>query len=495
MPVSEQSNLSSRLREGIDAAKRGDKLTARRLLQQVLSIDGDNELALMWMASVVDSLNERRFFLERALSINPNNARAREALRRLGVEDPQPRRAAAPAASDYVRNVPGRGGNNLYLIAAAIVAFVVVAVVVAALVSSLQQQPTPIAPQNAQATFSAFINPTATPSPERRAPTATVLPGIVVTLDPNLITPLPPTFTPTFTAVPSETPQPTMTPIPLGEYTIIYSDIEPGAATSSLYRGNADGTGEIKLEAGDAGGFSGMSYDPSGERIVFVRVIANAESTGLPQLFVAPSNAPQDAVQLTTLDAGVTANPSWSPDGTQIIFSSGTGQPEDEEIWIINADGSNAHQLTDNGARDFDPQFSPDGSKIVYASELDSPDFSEIYVMDADGGNVTQLTEVPNSYSPAWSPDAARIAYVNDSQGDGDIYVMDANGERSFLLTQDDSGAEDRDPTWSPDGRWIVFATNRDDEEFRWYAIDLQGDVQSITVTGRNPESLSFVTD
>lgn len=487
--------MSTRLREGIDAAKRGDKITARRLLQQVLSIDGDNELALMWMASVVDTVNERRFFLERALSINPNNARAREALRRLGVEDPQPRSAPTAGAGDYLRNVPTRGnGNNIYLIAAALVAFVVIAVVVAALVSSLQQQPEPIAPQNVQATFAAFVNPTATPSPVRRAPTATILPGIVVTLDPNLITPLPPTFTPTFTLVPSETPLPTETPIPLSQYAIIYSDIEEGAAQSSLYRGNADGTGEVKLEAGDSGGFADLVYDASGRRIAFVRVVASSESNGLPQLFVAPANAPQDAQQIGVLEATVVANPGWSPDGTRIVFSSGSGQPQDEEIWIINADGSDLRRLTNNEARDFDPQFSPDGSHIVYASDLGSPDFSEIYVMDTNGDKVTRLTEVPNSYSPSWSPDGTRIVYVNDQQGDGDIYVMDGDGTRSFLLTQDDGGAEDRDPAWSPDGRWILFATNRDDDEFRWYAIDLQGNLQPVTVTGRNPVSLSFVT-
>lgn len=494
--MSEQSSMSTRLREGIDAAKRGDKIAARRLLQQVLSMDGDNELALMWMASVVDTVNERRFFLERALSINPNNARAREALRRLGVEEPQTRRAPAPSPGDFVRNVPTRGGNNnIYLIAAAIVAFVVIAVVVAAFVSSLQQQPPVIEQQDAQATFAAFVNPSPSASPVRRPPTATVLPGIVVTLDPNLITPLPPTFTPTFTPPPSETPLPTETPIPLSQYQIVYSDIEPGVSQSSLYRGNADGTGEIKLEAGDSGGFADLAYDPIGQRIVFVRTLASDDSeTSVPQLFVASVNAPQEAQQITTLAAAVVSKPSWSPDGTQIVFSSGGDVPQEEEIWLINADGSNLRQLTRNQARDYDPQFSPDGSHIVYASDLDSPGFSEIYVMNADGGSVTRLTEVPNSYSPTWSPDGARIAYVNDQQGDGDIYVMDADGERSFLLTQDDRGAEDRDPAWSPDSRWIIFATNRDDEQFRWYAIDLQGSVQPVTVTGRSPVSLAFVT-
>lgn len=489
--------MSSRLREGIDAAKRGDKITARRLLQQVLSMDGDNELALMWMASVVDTVNERRFFLERALSINPNNARAREALRRLGVEDPQPRRAPSPAAGDYIRNVQTRG-SNLYLIAAAIVAFVVIAIVVAALVSSLQQQsPSPVQQQNqqnAQATFIAFANPSSTPTTPRRAPTATVLPGIVVTLDPNLITPLPPTFTPTFTAQPSETPMPSETPLPLGDYTIIYSDIEGGASDSSLFRGNADGTGEIKLQAGDQGGFADMAYDSTGQRTVFVRSVPNTEGPALPALFVAPVNALEDARQITPVENSVVAKPSWSPDGTEIVFSASSGSTEEEEIWIVNADGTNLRQITRNNARDFDPQFSPDGTHIVYASEVDSPDFSEIYVMDTNGADITQLTEVPNSYSPTWSPDGTRIAYVNDQQGDGDIYVMDANGQRSFLLTQDDRGAEDRDPAWSPDGRWIIFATNRDDEEFRWYAINLQGVLQPVTVTGRSPVSLSFVT-
>ena len=107
------------------------------LLQQVLSIDGDNELALMWMASVVDTLNERRFYLERALQVNPDNTRAREALRRLGVEGRPHRRAPAPAAPATTCRVLSGGTTNIYLIAAAVVAFVVVAVVVAAVVSSL----------------------------------------------------------------------------------------------------------------------------------------------------------------------------------------------------------------------------------------------------------------------------------------------------------------------------------------------------------------------
>ena len=70
---------------------------------------------------------------------------------------------------------------------------------------------------------------------------------------------------------------------------------------------------------------------------------------------------------------------------------------------------------------------------------------------------------------------------------------MDADGQRAFLLTPDDNGAEDRTPTWSPDGRWIIFSSNREGDQFRWYAVDLAGDIQPVTSNDRNPQSLSFV--
>ena len=170
--------MPARLREGIDAAKRGDKLTARRLLTQVLSVDGNNELALMWMASVVESLDERRFYLERSLQLNPDNARAREALRRLGVTEPNvSRRQNTAASSDYARGTSGGGGinlsgtSNVYLIAAAVVAFVVIAIVVAALVSSLRGATIVPPTEDVQATFASLLN-NVTQTPHPRQPPA-----------------------------------------------------------------------------------------------------------------------------------------------------------------------------------------------------------------------------------------------------------------------------------------------------------------------------------
>ena len=490
--MSEQSNVPARLREGIDAAKRGDKITARRLLQQVLSIDGDNELALMWMASVVDSANERRFFLERALSINPNNDRAREALRRMGIENPTGGASHATTAGYSPRQTTASTSNtNLYLIAAAAVAIVVVAVIVAGVVSSLQSSQTPNSPQAAQLTVAALNRPTLTPTRNLSSPTPTLLPGIVVTLDTSQLTPLPPTFTATFTLTPANTATSTPAPPPLSSFKIVYADIENGASAPSIYQGNADGTGEIKIDSADRGGYVDIALDPSGLNVAFVRMLPNADGDMVPQLMSAPLDSLIAAKQLTAQSGTILAHPSWSPDGSRIIFTDNSDG--DEEIWAVNSDGTNLTQLTRNDARDFDPQYSPDGKTIAFASDLNSPGFTEIYTMTAAGESITAMTNVPNAYSPAWSPDGSQIAYVSDSQGDGDIYTMDADGERPALVTVDDSGAEDRSPAWSPDSRWILFASNRDGGQFRWFAIDQRGDVQPVTVTGRNPQSLSFV--
>ena len=174
--------MPARLREGIDAAKRGDKITARRLLQQVLSIDGDNELALMWMASVVDTLNERRFYLERAPEHQPEQRpRPRSAApagRRRSRSPGARRRTARPATTFATCR---RAAHNVYLIAAAVVAFVVIAVVVAAVVSSLQspERHAPRAAERAGDFRRASLNSDQHADARRpRPPTATVLPGI-----------------------------------------------------------------------------------------------------------------------------------------------------------------------------------------------------------------------------------------------------------------------------------------------------------------------------
>jgi hypothetical protein len=484
----------------MEAARRGDKIAARRLLQQVLTSDRNNELALMWMASVVDTLTERRAYLERAVQINPHNERAREALRRLGVEVPPAPRGAAPSAAPSETGVRGTRGetsggrSNTYLLAAAAVALIVLIVAAVYLLNN-RATPPPSAEVAAQSTFNAALNPTITTTLPPASETA--LAGVIVTLDPDALPTLPPTFTPSPTRTLSPTPFPSLTPLPLSNFGVVYSEFDPESAQPSLFSGNADGSGEVRLGSGDAG-FGDVAVDVSGARLAFVRMVvtpgqAEQPEVSAPELFVASLDNPQNAIQITNRQAATLAHPSWSPDGAQIVFAS--DEDGDSELWIVDADGGNLRQLTDNEAHDADPVFSPDGTQIAFVSDVESPGFSEVYTIAPDGTNLTRLTDLSGSqYAPAWSPDGSQIAYVSDRGGDGDLYVMDADGQRSALLTLDDGGAEDRSPIWSPDGLWIAFLSNREDDEFRWHRIDLNGSVTRMSVlTGRAPQSLAFL--
>lgn len=495
-------NLQQRLRDGIDAAKRGDKLTARRLLQQVLSADRNNEMALLWMASVVDTPEERRAFLERVLQVNPNNARAREALRRLNVALGEPARSTPPGATgsyvpDWLEERERRFGGlgiNWYIIAAVIVGVVILVFLVVNAAGSLRPvEATAVSFEAILATNEALQAGANTPTRDLSPAASPTLPGVVATFNPNAVSPLPPTFTPTFTWTPTRTPRPSATPLPLTSFEIYYSDFDPDASAPSLFVGRADGTGEQRAASGDDGGFRDLAVSPSGDRIAFVRDLNTGEDQpARSQVFVAPVSDPSAAQQLTDLPTTALTQPSWSPDGSEIIFSA-TTEDGQTDIWAVDIETQTARQLTSGESLDTDPSFSPDGDFIVFASDRDSPGLTEIYRMQANGENVTRLTDdAGSSYAPVYAPDGSRIAFISDRTGDGDLYIMDADGQRPFLVTIDDASAEDRSPTWSPDGRWIVFASNRGGD-FDWYAITVSGaEVVQITDVDRTPQSLSF---
>ncbi len=131
----------------------------------------------------------------------------------------------------------------------------------------------------------------------------------------------------------------------------------------------------------------------------------------------------------------------------QLCFVSSKADVADyTEIYVMNADGSNRINLTDNPALDADPSWSPDGEKIAFASR------GEIYVMDADGNNLTRLTHSEGSeFMPRWSPDGKRIAFLHE----GALSVMGADGTHQTSLVHQIEA--DGYFVWSPDGTRIAF--------------------------------------
>jgi TolB protein len=142
------------------------------------------------------------------------------------------------------------------------------------------------------------------------------------------------------------------------------------------------------------------------------------------------------------------------------------------DLYLINADGSEARNLTRDPAEDTGGSWSPDGKRITFASDRSGN--VEIFVMDADGANVRQLTNDPGAdRTPAWSPDGKKIAFASDRTGNAEIFVMNADGTEPVNVTRD--AAYDGDPAWTADGKQILLASNRMGNEFRLFSMDAGG--------------------
>ena len=159
----------------------------------------------------------------------------------------------------------------------------------------------------------------------------------------------------------------------------------------------------------------------------------------------------------------------------------------DDDVYVMNADGSNVASLTDDAADDTAPVLSPDGRRIVFVSDRDGHD-SEIFVMNYDGSNETRLTRnSADDKDPSWSPDGRRIVFWSNRDGNADIYVMNADGSGEARLTDDEES--DMQPSWSPNGRSIAFTSNRDGN-FNVYVMKADGS-EATRLTGDAADEVS----
>jgi Tol biopolymer transport system component len=336
--------------------------------------------------------------------------------------------------------------------------------------------------------------------------TATPFFGVIVT-PANLAT-LPPSFTPTFTPTATITPPATQTPFPIANFSLLYTSGTGTGGQAALFSSQGNGTGELEIGAGSLG-FADAVYSPDGQNIAFVRNVGGAEGAegeagGTPELFIAPADNLEAARQVTQLGGTKLEHPTFGPSGIEIVFVSNIDGNDD--LWYITEDGNNLRKLTTSEGIDKDPAWSPNGDVILYASDqanrivvtqegnAPDPGLTEIFSITPDGATIQQLTDAAgSSFAPAWSPTGERIVFVSDRNGDGDIFQMDADGTLPLLLTVDDAGAEDRGAAFAPDSKSVMFLSNREDDTFQLYAVDLASLVVTrLTDSARDIDSLVF---
>jgi TolB protein len=216
-------------------------------------------------------------------------------------------------------------------------------------------------------------------------------------------------------------------------------------------------------------------WSPDGKMIAFVSL-----RSGSPRLMLINSDG---ILKIAFPQSGeLNGAPAWSPDGNLVAFSS--GRDGNAEIYTLRVSDATLTRLTRHDAIDTSPAWSPDGRSIAFTSDRGgSP---QIYVMDADGGSVRRLpVDLSYSDAPSWSigPNEA-IAFTARVPGGFDIYSYEM---KSGALNRLTTGAGINEyPRWSPDGRHLVFASNRSGA-MDIYTMDANGDhVRRLTKGGNN---------
>jgi Tol biopolymer transport system component len=187
------------------------------------------------------------------------------------------------------------------------------------------------------------------------------------------------------------------------------------------------------------------SFSPDGTRLVFAQYALDA---GPYKIWVTAADGSNP------VEIGRTESPhpfAWSPDGARVAFDSGTVQ-SGFSIVVLEADGSGATTLALDAAPDAPPSWSPDGTKLAFTTTNDS----DIAVARADGGGRTLLIQdATRDMAPSWSPDGSQIAFFRGFFGQSFLYVIRPDGSGLHQLSQTPADTS-VPPAWSPDGKHLL---------------------------------------
>jgi Tol biopolymer transport system component len=468
--VSEQKEL---LRQGIEAARAGDKEGARKIFDEVLEEDPENVHAWLWLYRVVDSVDEKRICLTTVLQIDRGNERAQQALARLDA------RAAQIKGDEEI--VPGLSRRQMtYIVAGGggliIVIILIIGVIIGGQGASqgaatreaqeVAQQQTDVA---AAMTLTRAVEATeeaiaGTLAAEATFRVASPTPTATVTRSFALPTEIPPTETPTPVQLPTSLPPPQGVTGKIVGWngrdqlsndflTIVVYDVARG--------------GEFTVVTDDPGRYP-VIY-PTGQRVIYTRYFTTIFDYGLEAINV-NGTMQEDIAQGWRGVESISRPemPSLSADGNILTFVGVAGDTLTTEVYVYNLVGRTIERLTSDAVTYSWPAISPDGTRIaVVRNDVNSADNGEdIIVIDIASRAQTAITTDRATFvesAPKWSPDGVLLAYTAASANDpnnNDVFIRNADGTGVPTLPVRDP-ANERFPVFSPDGRYLAFSSNR----------------------------------
>jgi Tol biopolymer transport system component/DNA-binding winged helix-turn-helix (wHTH) protein len=252
-----------------------------------------------------------------------------------------------------------------------------------------------------------------------------------------------------------------------------------GSGASDLYLASLAGAEPRRLTFDNAT-IMKLAWMPDGREILF---LSNRSGSVFPSLWRMPAAGGTPAL-VKSAGTDLTGF-AISRQGARLAWSQTIANAN---VWQIELAGTTtlrqkAKTLISSTRQDVSPQFSPDGRKIVFASSRTGS--WEIWVCDSDGQSAAPLTSFNHliTGSPRWAPDGRQIVFDARAEGSADIYVVNVEGGNPRRLTTEPS--EDIVPSWSRDGQWIYFCSNRSGSHQVWKtpAKEPSGSGQAVQVT------------